>query len=272
MWRFPAVVVNVRVMELQGAVSIVTGAASGLGEAVADRLAAAGSHVVVVDVDDARGAKVAERIGGSFAHADVASESDVIAAIELAQAHGPIRVLVAAAGISRPKRTIGRDGSFASAHPLDLYEAVLRVNLVGVFNCVRLVATAMSTTEPVDEDGQRGAIVTIASVAAFEGQVGQVAYSASKGGIVGMTLPVARDLAVVGIRLNCIAPGLFDTPIYGTGPEAEGLKDHLRHDVLFPKRLGRTPEVASIVYSTITNDYMNAEVIRVDGGVRLQAR
>lgn len=272
MWRCRGGLVSVQRMELQGTAAIVTGAASGLGEAVADRLAAAGAHVVVVDVDDAGGKQVAARIGGSFAHADVASEADVIAAVELARSHGPIRALVTAAGISIPRRTIGRDGDFASAHPLDLYERIVRVNLIGSFNCVRLAATAMSTNDPVDEDGQRGAIVTVASVAAFEGQIGQAAYASSKGAVVGMTLPVARDLAVVGIRLNCVAPGLFDTPIYGQGPEAEELKVRLEHDVLFPRRLGRAHELASTIYELLTNDYMNATVVRADGGVRLPPR
>jgi NAD(P)-dependent dehydrogenase (short-subunit alcohol dehydrogenase family) len=259
-------------VELDGSVAMVTGAASGLGEAVTDRLAAAGAHVVVIDVDEGRGKAVADRVGGTFARADVADEDDVEAAVELARGRGTIRTLVTAAGISSPRRTIGRDGSFASAHPLDLYQRVLRVNLVGTFNCVRLAATAMSTNEPLDEDGQRGAIVTIASVAAWEGQIGQVAYSASKGGIVGMTLPVARDLAVVGIRVNCIAPGLFDTPIYGEGPEADEMKARLEQDVLFPKRLGRAPELADSVLDVLRSDYTNATVIRTDGGVRLPPR
>jgi NAD(P)-dependent dehydrogenase (short-subunit alcohol dehydrogenase family) len=174
--------------------------------------------------------------------------------------------------VSVPSRTIGRDGTFASAHDLAMFERILRINLVGTFNCVRLAATAMSTAEPVDEDGQRGAIVTVASVAAFDGQIGQAAYSASKGGIVGLTLPLARDLAVVGIRVNCVAPGLFDTPIYGHGPQAEEFKDRLKRDVLFPHRLGRSPELASLIHELLTNDYMNAEVVRADAGVRLQPK
>jgi NAD(P)-dependent dehydrogenase (short-subunit alcohol dehydrogenase family) len=142
----------------------------------------------------------------------------------------------------------------------------------GTFNCVRLAATAMSQTEPVDADGQRGSIVTVASVAAFDGQIGQVSYSASKGGVVGMTLPIARDLAVVGVRVNCIAPGLIDTPIYGSGPGSEAFKDKLKRDVLFPDRLGTSEEFASMAVELVTNDYLNAEVIRVDGGVRMQPK
>ena len=259
-------------MDLHGGVALVTGGASGLGEAVAHRLSASGAKVVVVDLNDAVGEEVASAVGGRFVRADESSEADVIAAVEVARSEGPLRALVTAAGISVPMRTIGRDGTFATAHQLSLYERIIHVNLVGTFNCVRLAATAMSTNEPLDEDGQRGAIVTIASVAAFDGQIGQAAYSSSKGGIVGMTLPVARDLAVVGVRLNCVAPGLFDTPIYGHGPEAEEFKKRLERDVLFPKRLGRSAELASVVHELLTNDYPNAEVLRADGGVRLQAK
>jgi NAD(P)-dependent dehydrogenase (short-subunit alcohol dehydrogenase family) len=259
-------------MDLAGAVALVTGGASGLGEAVAHRLAAAGSTVVIVDLDVDKGEAVAETLAGRFVRADVSSESDVIAAVEVAQSLGPVRALVAAAGISIPSRTIGRDGNFASAHDLAMFERTIRVNLIGTFNTVRLAATAMGTTEPVDEDGQRGAIVTVASVAAFDGQIGQAAYSASKGGIVGMTLPLARDLAVVGVRVNCIAPGLFDTPIYGHGPQAEEFKERLKRDVLFPHRLGRSPELADMIHGMLTNDYLNAEVIRLDAGVRLQPK
>ncbi|HUZ09078.1 MAG TPA: SDR family NAD(P)-dependent oxidoreductase [Acidimicrobiales bacterium] len=259
-------------MDLHGGVALVTGGASGLGEAVAHRLAASGARVVVVDLNEEMGEQVASAVGGRFVRADVASEVDVIAAVEVARSEGPLRALVTAAGISVPMRTIGRDGTFATAHALSLYERILHVNLVGTFNCIRLAATAMSTNDPVDEDGQRGAIVTVASVAALDGQIGQAAYSASKGGIVGMTLPVARDLAVVGIRLNCVAPGLFDTPIYGQGPEAEEFKGRLKRDVLFPKRLGRSPELASVIHELLTNDYLNAEVVRADAGARLQPK
>jgi NAD(P)-dependent dehydrogenase (short-subunit alcohol dehydrogenase family) len=153
--------------------------------------------------------------------------------------------------------------------PLDQFEFVLRVNLVGTFNCLRLAAAAMSKQDPVDEDGQRGAVVNIASVAAFDGQIGQAAYSASKGGVVGLTLPVARDLSAVGIRVNCIAPGLIDTPIYGSGEGSDKFKENLGRNVLFPKRLGHASELASMVAECITNDYMNGETLRVDGGIRM---
>jgi NAD(P)-dependent dehydrogenase (short-subunit alcohol dehydrogenase family) len=149
---------------------------------------------------------------------------------------------------------------------------VVSVNLVGAFNCIRLAATAMGRTEPVDDAGSRGSIVTLASIAAFDGQIGQAAYSASKGGIVGMTLPVARDLAAIGVRVNCVAPGLIDTPIYGEGAAAEEFKDRLKRDVLFPKRLGTPDELASMVVELLVNSYANGEVVRVDGGARLQPK
>lgn len=176
--------------------------------------------------------------------------------------------MVNSAGIGWAQRTIGKDGEFASAHNLDLYKKVIAINLIGTFDMVRLAATAMSRNEP-NENGERGAIVNLASVAAFDGQIGQAAYSSSKGGVVGMTLPVARDLSAVGVRVNCIAPGLIDTPIYGEGPESEAFKAKLGESVLFPKRLGIPDELASMVEELITNSYMNAEVVRVDGGIRM---
>ena len=197
---------------------------------------------------------------------DVSDADQVQAAVDAAVAAGPLRALVNAAGVAPAHRTVGRDGE---PFPLDVFEFVIRVNLVGTFNTLRLAAAAMSRQEPVDADGQRGAIVNLASVAAFDGQIGQAAYSASKGGIVGLTLPVARDLAAVGIRVNTIAPGLIDTPIYGTGERAEAWKATLAESVLFPKRLGVADELASMVVACITNDYMNGETLRVDGGVRL---
>jgi NAD(P)-dependent dehydrogenase (short-subunit alcohol dehydrogenase family) len=209
---------------------------------------------------------VAADLEGIFVQADVADEAQVQAAVDAAGRLGPLRVLVNAAGLGPPARTIGRDGT-----PLDLkkFEFVIRVNLIGTFNCLRLAAAAMAVTEPVDAHGSRGAIVNMASVAAFDGQTGQAAYSASKGGVVGMTLPIARDLAVTGIRVNTIAPGLIDTPIYGSGEKAEAFKAHLGESVLFPRRLGYAEELASMVLELVTNDYVNAETIRVDGGVRL---
>jgi NAD(P)-dependent dehydrogenase (short-subunit alcohol dehydrogenase family) len=172
---------------------------------------------------------------------------------------------VNSAGIGWAGRTVDRDGN-----PFDLaaFERVIRINLTGSFNCLRLAAAAMAKTDPIDADGQRGAIVNMASVAAFDGQTGQAAYSASKGGIVGMTLPISRDLRAIGVRVNTVAPGLIDTPIYGEGEGSEKFKAALAQNVLFPKRLGYADELASMVVELITNDYMNAEVVRVDGGIR----
>ncbi len=188
------------------------------------------------------------------------------AAIDAANRLGPLRGLVNAAGLGHAKRTVDREGN---PFPLEEFERIVRVNLVGSFNCLRLAAAAMAKSDPVDDDGQRGAIVNLASVAAFEGQTGQAAYSASKGGVVGMTLPIARDLVAIGVRVNTIAPGLVDTPIYGTGEGAEKFKAQLGQSVLFPKRLGVASELASMIVELITNDYMNAEVVRVDGGIRM---
>ena len=258
-------------MDIAGAAALVTGGASGLGEATARLLARHGARVVVLDLDEERGRRVAEEIGGRFARADVREAAPVTAAVDAAAGLGPLRVLVNCAGISIPARTIGRDGDYASAHDLDMFQFVVGVNLIGTFNCARLAATAMSRTEP-DDDGQRGAILNTASVAAFDGQIGQAAYSASKGGIVGLTLPLARDLAVVGIRVNTIAPGLIDTPIYDKAADPEAFKERLRRDVLFPPRLGRPEEFASLALELLTNPYMNAEVVRLDAGARLQPR
>jgi NAD(P)-dependent dehydrogenase (short-subunit alcohol dehydrogenase family) len=252
-----------------GTSAIVTGAASGLGEATARHLAQQGVAVVVVDRDVDRGGIVADEIGGAFAQADVTNPEQVIAAIEAAVATAPLRAVVNCAGILGQSRTIGRDGEFASAHDLELFRRIIDVNLVGTFNVARLAATAMSRNEPFDEGGERGVIVNTTSIAAFDGQIGQIAYSASKAGIAGATLPLARDLAVVGVRVNAIAPGLIETPIYGSGPEAEDFKAKLARDVLFPKRLGTPAEFASMAWELINNGYVNGEVIRVDAGIRL---
>jgi NAD(P)-dependent dehydrogenase (short-subunit alcohol dehydrogenase family) len=258
-------------VELQGASALVTGGASGLGAAAARALAAGGARVVVVDVDDTRGPAVADEIGGRFAHADVSDEAEVLAAVEAAAELAPLRVLVSCAGVGMAMRTVGRDGSYESAHQLDVFSMVIAINLVGTFNCIRLAASAMSRNEP-DAGGERGVVVSTASIAAFDGQIGQAAYSASKGGIVGMTLPVARDLAVVGIRVNTIAPGLIDTPIYDAFPDPEAFKEQLKRDVLFPPRLGTAEEFASLVLEMVRNRYLNGEVVRLDGGARLQPK
>ncbi len=259
-------------LDLTGTSSIVTGGASGLGEATVRALAARGASVVVADLQDDKGKAVAASVNGAYVHTDVTNTEQVIEAVTAAGELGPLRTLVCAAGIGWATRTVGRDGEFTSAHDLDVFTKVLTINLIGTFNCIRLAATAMGKTPALDDDGSRGAIVTLASIAAFDGQIGQAAYSASKGGIVGMTVPVARDLAAVGVRLNCVAPGLFDTPIYGEGEAAEQFKDKLKRDVLFPKRLGRSEELASMVVELLVNSYANGEVVRVDGGARLQPK
>jgi len=253
-------------MDLNGVSAIVTGGASGIGLASAQRLVALGAKVVVVDMNEEKGQQVASDLKGRFVKADVSDEAQVQAAVEQAVELGPLRALLNAAGIGSAMRTVDREGN---PFKLDIFERVLRVNLIGTFNCIRLAAAAMAKTKPVDADGQRGAIVNLASVAAFDGQIGQAAYSASKGGVVGMTLPIARDLASIGVRVNTIAPGLIDTPIYGEGEASEKFKAHLGQSVLFPKRLGVGDELASMVVELLTNSYMNAEVIRVDGGIRM---
>ncbi len=224
--------------------------------------------MVVADLDAEKGGAIAEEIGGKFARVDVTSTDDIKAAVEQADALAPLRVLVNSAGIGWAQRTIGRDGSFDSAHDFDAYRKVIAINLLGTFDAIRLAATAMSRHDPTDS-GDRGAVVNMASVAAFDGQIGQAAYSSSKGGVVGMTLPVARDLAASGIRVNTIAPGLIDTPIYGEGEASEEFKANLGKNVLFPKRLGDADELASMAVEVVTNSYMTAEVIRVDGGIRM---
>ncbi len=253
-------------MDLGGAAAIVTGGASGIGRACARRLSTLGAQCVILDIDAAKGAEATEEVGGVFVEGDVAEEVPVQAAVEAAAELGPLRVLVNSAGIASAVRTVDRHGR---PMPLESFERVVATNLVGTFNCIRLAAAAMARTEPVDADGQRGAIVNMASVAAFDGQIGQNAYSASKGGVAGMTLPIARDLVPLGVRINTVAPGLINTPIYGTGEAAEEFKARLATGVLFPKRLGTADELASMVMELLTNDYMNGEVIRVDAGIRL---
>lgn len=258
-------------MDLNRCTAIVTGAASGIGAAVASHLAAKGATVVVADLQAEKGEALAADIGGVFAQVDVTDSSQITAAVEAAAAIAPLRACVNSAGIGSAQRTIGRDGQIGSAHDLALFTKIVQINLIGTFDMVRQAATVMSRNEP-DADGQRGAIVNLASVAAFDGQIGQASYSASKGGVVGMTLPIARDLSAAGIRLNTIAPGLIDTPIYGEGPESDAFKARLGESVLFPKRLGAPDELASIVVECLTNNYVNAEVIRVDGGIRMPPR
>jgi NAD(P)-dependent dehydrogenase (short-subunit alcohol dehydrogenase family) len=240
-----------------------------LGEACARQIAALGAHVVIADRQEERGKAVADEIGGLFVSCDVSSEEDGAAVVAAAVELGPLRALVNSAGVGRAGRTIDRSND---PLPQGAFEFVVRVNLLGTFNMLRQAAAAMARTEPLDADGSRGAIVNLASVAAFDGQIGQAAYSASKGGVVGMTLPIARDLSAVGVRVNTVAPGLIDTPIYGTGTKAEEFKAHLGESVLFPKRLGSAEELAYTVLECLTNPYVNGETIRVDGGIRLPPR
>jgi NAD(P)-dependent dehydrogenase (short-subunit alcohol dehydrogenase family) len=257
-------------MELAATAAIVTGGASGLGAATARELARRGARVVVADIADDKGKAVADSIDGTFAHVDVTSTDDIVAATELAKTLGPVRALVNCAGTGWAARTVGR-GGYETAHDLNAFRRILAINTIGTFDCIRIVATAMAQTEPL-ADGERGAIVNTASVAAFDGQIGQAAYAASKGGVVGMTLPVARDLAAIGVRVCTIAPGLIDTPIYGEGPASEEFKEKLKRDVLFPRRLGVAEEFATLAVEVLGNSYMNAEVIRLDGGARLQPK
>jgi NAD(P)-dependent dehydrogenase (short-subunit alcohol dehydrogenase family) len=255
-------------MDINGSSAIVTGGASGIGAACARLLAAKGAVVVVADLQADKGEELAHEIGGVFAQVDVTQTDQITAAVNAAAEIAPLRAVVNSAGIGWAQRTIGRDGQIESAHDLGAFTKVIAINLIGTFDMVRQAATVMSRNEP-DADGQRGAIVNLASVAAFDGQIGQASYSASKGGVVGMTLPVARDLSASGIRLNTVAPGLVDTPIYGEGPDSEAFKAKLGESVLFPKRLGVPEELASMVVECLTNSYMNAEVVRVDGGIRM---
>lgn len=255
-------------MDFNGASALVTGAASGIGAGAARALAAQGARVVVADLNAEKGEALATEIGGVFAAVDVTRTDQIVAAVETAEELGALRALVCSAGIASAQRTIGRDGEFDSAHSIAAFTKVISVNLVGTFDTVRLAATAMSRNEP-DASGERGAIVNVASVAAFDGQIGQAAYAASKGGIVGLTLPLARDLSAAGIRVNTVAPGLVDTPIYDFAPEPEEFKATLGQSVLFPKRLGTTDELAAMVMACLTNTYLNGETIRVDGGIRM---
>lgn len=253
-------------MDLNGASAVVTGGASGIGEAAARQLAEKGARCVIADLNEEKGQEVASELGGLFVKCDVSSEEDGLAAVGAASEMGPLRALVNSAGIGMAARTVDRNNDPMEQSTFDL---VIKVNLLGSFNMLRLSAAAMAKTDPLDEDGSRGAIVNMASVAAFDGQIGQACYSASKGGVVGMTLPIARDLAAVGVRVNTIAPGLIDTPIYGEGEQSDQFKAHLGQSVLFPKRLGYGEELAFMVTELITNPYMNGETIRVDGGIRM---
>lgn len=256
-------------MEIAGKVAIITGGASGLGEATVRRLAGMGARVGILDMNEERGRALVAELGESvsFHRADVCAEEPVQRAIDgLLARHGALHVCCNYAGTGNAIRTLGRDGPF----PLAEFERVVRINLIGTFNVIRLAAGAMAETAPVDADGTRGAIVNTSSVAGIEGQTGQAAYSASKGGVIGLTLPVARDLASIGVRVNTICPGLMDTPLLGKA--SVEVKGSLGASVLFPKRMGTTDEFASLAYELLTNDYMNGEIVRLDGAIRFQAK
>ena len=254
-------------MQIKGQAALVTGGGSGLGEATARELARLGAKVAVLDVNLDNAKKVAADIGGIALQADVTSGPSMEAALaEAAAAHGPARILMQIAGIGTAKRVIGKDGSPAS---LEDFTRVVNVNLIGTYNAARLFAAACAKLEPM-EDGERGAMVFTASVAAFDGQVGQQAYSASKGGVVGMTLPMARDLAQHGIRVCTIAPGLFNTPLMRTLPEP--VQQSLAASIPFPSRLGKPEEFAELACHIVSNGHLNGEVIRLDGALRMAPR
>lgn len=239
-----------------------------MGEATVRRLLAGGASCTIFDRNQAKGQALATELGpgASFAGGDVTSEADVQGALAQAGEHGPLRVVVNCAGVGWVSRVLARDGT---PHDLETFKTVVGVNLIGTFNVLRLAAAAIARADPM-EDGERGVMVNTASVAAFEGQVGQIAYSASKGGVAALTVPAARDLAPVGIRVVTIAPGLIDTPMLSLLPEAA--RASLGAGVLFPRRLGRPDEYAALVAHIVGNGYLNGEVIRLDGGLRMQPK
>jgi NAD(P)-dependent dehydrogenase (short-subunit alcohol dehydrogenase family) len=253
-------------MELQGHAAVVTGGASGLGAATADELARAGVKVAVLDLNLDAARAVAEKIGGLPVRCDVTDAEQAAAALAQARSkHGAARILVNCAGIGPPRRIVGRDGPM----PLPEFEHVIKINLIGTFNMMRLAAADMQNLSPL-ADGERGVIISTASVAAFEGQIGQAAYAASKGGVAALTMPAARELAQFGIRVNTIAPGIFHTPMLMALPE--DAKASLAAAVPFPKLLGRPDQFAALVRHIVENTYINGEVIRLDGALRMAPR
>jgi len=253
-------------MKISGHSAIVTGGASGLGAATAEAIVAAGGKVALWDMNAEKGEPLARKLGGVFCQVNVADEASVAAGLDKAVAAiGAPRILVNCAGVAIGEKTVGKNGP----HKLDSYKRVIDINLVGTFNCIRLVAAKMEGLDPL-EDGERGVIINTASVAAFDGQIGQAAYSASKAGVVGMTLPIARDLMNAGIRCNTIAPGIFWTPMMA-GMDQK-VQDALAAMVPFPKRLGKPEEYASLALEIIRNVMMNGETIRLDGAIRMQPK
>ncbi|ASK34743.1 3-hydroxyacyl-CoA dehydrogenase [Alcanivorax sp. N3-2A] len=256
-------------MDIAGKVAVITGGASGLGLATAEALVAKGARVMILDRDQERGLEAAARLGDAagFVATDVTDEASVKAAIDASKdKFGAIHICVNCAGVGSAMKTVGRDNK---PHDLGVFSTVVQINLIGTFNVARLAAAVMAENEPGD-DNERGLIVNTASVAAFDGQVGQVAYAATKGGVVGMTLPIARDLAPLGIRCNTIAPGIFNTPLMNAAPDK--VKLPLIEMTQFPKRLGNPPEYAAMVCHMVENTFLNGETIRLDGGIRMQPR
>lgn len=263
-------------MELKDKVAVITGGASGLGRAAVRRFIGNGAKVAIFDMNADKGNALVEELGGDviFCQVNVTDEESVAAGIAATmEAFGAIHINCNFAGIGNAKRTMGKKGPF----PLKDFNLVLQVNLVGTFNVLRLCAEQMASNDVLNADGGRGVIINTASVAAYEGQIGQAAYSASKGGVVGMTLPIARDLAVLGIRVNTIVPGLIATPLMMGGaeemtPEIAEFLQPLASQVLYPKRLGSSDEIAHLAQSIVENDYINGECIRMDGGIRMQPK
>lgn len=249
-------------MEIKDKVFIVTGGASGLGAGTARMLVGEGARVVIADVQDEAGRQLAAELGQTYVHCDVTQEADGQAAVDAALKAGRLFGLVNCAGVAPATRTVGKNGP----HPLDMYQKVVMINLVGTFNMIRLASQAMSQNEP-EPTGERGVLINTASVAAYDGQIGQAAYASSKAGVVGLTLPVARDLSKLGIRCVTIAPGIFGTPmVFGMPQEVQ---DSLAASIPFPSRLGRPDDYAKLVQSIVTNEMLNGETIRLDGAIRM---
>lgn len=259
-------------MKISGTAAVVTGGASGLGEATARALAAEGVKIALFDLNEVKGEALAAELGGIFCHVDVTKEDSVDAGFAKARAaHGQERILVNCAGTGNAIKTASRDKKTGETRhfPIDAFNTIIQINLVGTFRCIAKSAMGMLDLDPL-ENGERGAIVSTASVAAEDGQIGQAAYSASKGGVVGMTLPIARDLSSDGIRVNTILPGIFNTPLLAAAPDA--VKDALAASVPFPKRLGDPSEYASLALEMIRNSYFNGEDVRIDGSIRMAPR
>jgi NAD(P)-dependent dehydrogenase (short-subunit alcohol dehydrogenase family) len=253
-------------MELSGSSAVVVGGASGMGAATARLLAAGGVHVIVADTDVERGRAVARETGGTFVRADVTSESDLVNATDAALASAPLRALVVTAALGAGGLVVGKERGYGDAHPMDLFDRILAVDLAGTFNCVRIATSAMSRQPPASGDGERGAIVLTASRAGFAGDTGMAAYASAKSGLFGLTRTLANELAYHGIRANLIAPGGFATPILANVPGSEAIMAREIARTAFPKRLGRPEEFASLAVELLTNGYVNGAIVPIDGG------